>query len=259
MNILDIIIIGIVEGITEFLPISSTAHIDITRHFLSIPLSDFIKSFEIFIQLGAICAVIVLYGIRVLKSWKYVRNIVIAFIPTGIIGFLLYKLIKAFLLGNTILASIMLVFGGIIIVVFERRHKSSDPEGIVQAEELSTKQLLLLGVAQSLAVVPGVSRSGAVIIAGRLLKLPKVLITEFSFTLAVPTMLAASAYDLLKTGPSFSTADWWNMFYGFIVSFIVALVVVRWLIGYIKKHSFEVFGWYRIMAGIAIFAILAFW
>lgn len=258
MNIFDIVIIGIVEGITEFLPISSTAHIDITRSFLSIPLSDFIKSFEIFIQLGAICAVIVLYMSKVIHSARYMRNIIIAFIPTGIIGFLLYKLIKTFLLGNTILASIMLVLGGIIIVFFERQYKSAQPESVVQAEELSIKQLLLLGVAQSLAVVPGVSRSGAVIIAGRLLKLPKVLITEFSFTLAIPTMLAASAYDLLKTGGSFSNTDWWNMFYGFIVSFIVALVVVKWLIGYIKKHSFEAFGWYRIVAGIVIFAILAF-
>lgn len=252
MSIIHIIILSIVEGITEFLPISSTAHIDIVRVLLGIQSTDFIKSFEIIIQLGAICAVVVLYWKKVFKSFVYIRNVIIAFIPTGIMGFLLYKIIKTFLISNTIISAVMLILGGIIIIIFERKYTKEINSQEISIENLPIKKLLALGVAQSFAVVPGVSRSGAVIIGGRALGLPKNLITEFSFVLAVPTMLAAVLYDILKSGLSFSGSEWGDIALGFVLSFIVALILIKWLLSYIKRHSFENFGWYRIVIGAII-------
>ena len=263
MTILHTLILGIVEGITEFLPISSTAHLEIVQRLLLIPTTDFIKSFEIAIQLGAIFAVVFLYRKKIFfsgnLSWLYFKNVLIAFIPTGIIGLLLYKIIKSFLLGNLLIAGSMLLLGGVIIVFYEHRQKNkNDDISTKTIETLSTRELLTLGFAQSLAVVPGVSRSGAVIISGRMLGLPKVLITEFSFLLAIPTMLAATAYDLLKSGFSFSGGEWGTISIGFLVSFVVAFFVVKWLLDYIKKHSFSAFGWYRIVLGLIVIFFIVF-
>lgn len=257
MNIFQAIIFGIVEGITEFLPISSTAHLDITRLFLNIPATAFVKSFEIAIQLGAILAVVWIYRSKVFTSFEYVKNIIIAFIPTGIIGFVLYKIIKSFLLGNTLLIAIMLVLGGVMIILFEKFYeKKIIDNGRKNIEELSTKELLIMGTAQALAVVPGISRSLMVIFSGRSLGVSRILVAEFSFLLAIPTMLSATAYDLYKSGFTFSSGDWGVLSVGFIVSFIVALIVVKWLITYIQKNSFELFGWYRIIIGILILVFI---
>ncbi len=259
MNFIHTIIIGIVEGITEFLPISSTAHMDIARLILGIPSSSFIKSFEIIIQLGAILAVVVLYFKKVFSSWKYFFNLIIAFIPTGIIGFISYKLIKSFLLGNIWIEAGALLIGGIVIILFERLNKIDESINTNESiESMSVKQLLVLGVAQALAVVPGVSRSGAVIIAGRAMKINRTLITEFSFLLAVPTMLAAAAYDIYKSGFSFTQNDWGTIIVGFVVSFMVAWIVIKWLLTYIRKHTFEIFGWYRIALGLILILALFF-
>lgn len=259
MNIIHAIIFGIVEGITEFLPISSTAHLDITRSILGIIDTPFVKSFEITIQLGAILAIVVLYFKKIFSSFKYFKNIVIAFIPTAIIGFLLYKIIKNVFLGNTLLEAMMLLLGGIIILCVEKKRKfnSSDENG-KNIENLSNKELITLGLAQSLAVIPGVSRSGAVIVAGRLMKISPVIITEFSFLLAIPTMLAATLYDLLKSGFYFSKDDWSMLFVGFITSFIIALFIVKSLLNYIRTHSFSIFGWYRITLGLIVIFTLLF-
>ncbi len=261
MTILETIILGIVEGLTEFLPISSTAHIDIVRSLLSIPSSEFIKSFEIIIQLGAIMAVVVLYARKVFSSWRYVRNLIIAFVPTGIIGFILYKLIKSFLLGNILIMATALLLGGIIILFFEKKmEKNNIDENLSGGDikEMSVKQLIILGLAQALAVIPGVSRSGAVIIAGRSMKINRTLITEFSFLLAVPTMLSAVIYDIYKSGFSFSESQWGTIILGFIVSFVVALIVIKWFLAYIRKHDFKIFGWYRIILGILLILALYF-
>lgn len=257
MNTIQTFILGIVEGVTEFLPISSTAHLEIVQNLLKIPTTEFIKSFEIVIQLGAILAVTILYFKKIFSSFKYFLNICIAFIPTGIIGFLLYKIIKSFLLGNIFIAASMLIIGGVVILIFE--HKEKNKKLIIEPrtiESLSIRELLTLGCIQALAVVPGVSRSGAVIIGGRMLGLPSLLITEFSFLLAIPTMLAATAYDLLKSGLSFSSSEWGTVGFGFLVSFLVALLVVKWLINYIKRHSFAMFGWYRIVIGAIILLLI---
>jgi undecaprenyl-diphosphatase len=256
------IILGLVEGFTEFLPISSTAHIDIVRVFLDIPSSDFIKSFEIIIQLGAILAVVVLYAKKVFSSIKYLKNIIIAFIPTGIIGFILYKLIKSFLLGNIWVEVVALLLGGIIIIIFEnyqaKRVRLDDNNTNKDIENLNFKQLIILGTTQALAVIPGVSRSGAVIVAGRAMGLDRNLITEFSFLLAVPTMILASAYDIYKSGMLISSSEWGSILIAFVMSFITALVVIKWLIKYIQTHTFKIFGWYRIILGILLITLLLF-
>lgn len=257
MNFLESIALGIVEGITEFLPISSTLHLEISRLLLSIPATDFVKSFEIIIQFGAILAVVYLYRSKLFSSSIYFKQILIAFIPTGVIGFLLYKTIKYFFLGNTLLSAIVLILGGLIMLFFEMRHKNKINDSSTRSiETLSVKELIILGFAQALAVIPGVSRSGAVIISGRALNLPKSLITEFSFLLAVPTMFSATLYDLYKTGAKFESNDWMILLVGLIVSFVVALFVVKWLIEYIKNNSFNIFGWYRIIIGVLILIFL---
>ena len=253
MTILQTIIFGIIEGITEFLPISSTAHLDITRFLLSIPATDFVKSFVIAIQLGAILAVVVLYRKKIFSSWIYLRNIIIAFIPTGIIGFILYKLIKSFLLGNLPIETWALLLGGVIILFYEHKVKNKAEDELPKTiESLGVKELLLLGTAQAISVIPGVSRSGAVIVSGRMLGLSRMLITEFSFLLAIPTILIATVYDLYKSGFAFTGDNWGMIGLGFVVSFIVAMLVVKWLLGYIKKHSFSIFGWYRVIIGILL-------
>ena len=258
MTAIHAIIIGIIEGITEFLPISSTANMDIVRALLSIPSSEFVKSFEIIIQLGAILAVVCLYAKKVFSSWGYVKNLIIAFIPTGIIGFILYKIVKSYLLGNLWIEAIALLLGGMIIILFERHQSSKKniqlPNQTV--EHMHVRDLVTLGVAQSLAVIPGVSRSGAVIVSGRALGLTAALITEFSFLLAVPTMLAASGYDILKSGIHFSSSQWGIILLGFLVSFVSALVVIRWFLSYIRTHSFTVFGWYRVVLGTVLIIAL---
>jgi undecaprenyl-diphosphatase len=258
MSLFDTIFLGVVEGLTEFLPISSTAHIDLARFFLDIPSTEFIKSFQIIIQLGAILAVVVLYARKVFSSFTYIKNLIIAFIPTGIIGFILYKIIKSLLLGNVWVEVISLVVGGIIILIFEYyiSPKNENKNLKNKIEELNFKELIILGLAQALAVVPGVSRSGAVIIAGRAIKLDKSLITEFSFLLAVPTMFAASVYDIYKSGLSFTKSEWGTVGIGFLVSFLVALIVIKWFLNYIRKHSFKIFGWYRIILGIILLFII---
>ena len=257
MSIIHIVQLGIIEGITEFLPISSTAHLEIVQNLLKIPTTEFIKSFEIVIQLGAIGAVILLYFRKIFFSFRYFLNICIAFIPTGIIGFILYKIIKAFFLGNIVLAACMLIIGGIIIILYERKRKNASVLSVPRTvESLTVKELIILGIIQALAVIPGVSRSGAVIIGGRMLGFSSPLITEFSFVLAVPTMLVAVGYDLLKSGFSFSGSEWTNLGIGFITSFIVALIVIKWLLAYIRTHSFSVFGWYRVVVGLILLIFL---
>lgn len=264
MNIFHTIILGIIEGVTEFLPISSTAHLEITQNLLGIMTTEFTKSFEIAIQLGAIFAVVFFYRKKLLaSSFLYYRNIAIAFIPTGIIGFVLYKIIKSFLLGNISIAITMLFLGGLFIIFYERRVAKSNQDAVLDLhkqtiETLSVKQLITIGTAQALAVVPGVSRSGAVIISGRMMGLPRELITEFSFVLAIPTMLAATAYDLLKSGFSFSYSLWGNIFLGMVVSFIIALIVIKWFLNYVQKHSFSVFGWYRVIFAILLIFLYVF-
>ncbi len=259
MTYIDALILGIVEGVTEFLPVSSTAHLEFTAMLLGIVQTDAVKTFLIVIQLGAILAVVVLFGPKFIRSWKTYLQVGYAFIPTAIIGFVLYKMIKYFLIGNTVIAGLALIIGGIIFIYIERYLlKEKKIPKTMSLDALTNRQLIGIGLAQALAVIPGVSRSGAIIIYGLAKGISKEVIVEFAFLLAVPTMLAASIFDLFKNYTLFTSSDWGTLTVGFVTSFIVALIVIRWFITYIQKHSFEVFGWYRIGLGVLVL-VVSFW
>ncbi len=248
MDLLHSIILGIVEGVTEFLPISSTAHLILSANLLKLPQTEYLKSFEIVIQLGAILSVVVLYW-RSLLNIEVIKRLIIAFIPTGIIGLIFYKLAKQYLLGNTSVVLWALLLGGIFIILFEYKYK----EQATVSQEIATisyRQCLAIGLFQSIAIVPGVSRSAATVIGGLLLGLNRKTIVEFSFLLAVPTMLAATGLDLLKNYKEFSSSQFGYLGVGFIISFIVALLSIKFLLRYIKNHDFKAFGFYRIVIAI---------
>jgi undecaprenyl-diphosphatase len=257
MSIFDSIILGVIEGLTEFLPISSTAHLMLASHFLGLGNSGFIKTFEIAIQSGAMLAVIAIY-------WKsffdkaVLSRIVLAFVPTAIIGLSLYSFVKGHLLNNLFIMSLALAIGGIILILFERNEERKKALGIKVNElsitELSWKKFVLIGVIQALAIVPGVSRSGATIIGGRILGLSRTAVVEFSFLLAVPTIFSATVLDLYKNFDVVINSDLLILAIGFVSSGITAFVCIKWLLAYIRSHSFVSFGIYRII--VAIFVIL---
>ena len=252
MSIFEAIILGIVEGVTEFLPISSTAHLLLVSEILAIPPSAYLSSFIIAIQLGAICAVLLLYWRTILLDIETMKRVAVAFLPTALIGFLLYKLITLFLFENLFIVAGALVSGGIVLILFEKFHTPRPHT----PEPMSYRTAFLIGCAQALAVVPGVSRAGATIIGGLSLGVSRERIVEFSFLLAIPTMLAATGYDLLKNGFAFSGEEWQSLAIGFIVAALAAFVGVRLLVRYIQTHSFAAFGWYRIVLGSLICIVL---
>lgn len=257
MDLSSVIILGIVEGITEFLPISSTGHLILTSKLLSLTDSEFLKTFQIVIQLGAILAVVVLYWRKLLINKEILKRVTVAFLPTAVIGLIFYKIIKTYLLSNALLVVYSLFIGGIILIIFEWWYKNNfkKKELIDDIEKISYKQSVLIGVFQSLAMIPGVSRSGATIIGGLGLGLSRVLIVEFSFLLAVPTMVAATGLDLIKNWNIFnSNQEILLLLIGFIVSFVVAIFSIKFLLSFIKKYDFSSFGLYRI-----IIAIIFWW
>ncbi len=257
MDFLHAVILAVVEGITEFLPISSTGHMIIAAKIMRIPNSEFLKTFEIAIQLGAIMAVVVYYWRVFLLDWEKLFKVMVAFIPTGIIGFVLYKLIKKFLLGNLMVVVWSFFIGGVALIIFEWLYRPKENE-VNRVENISIPQALIIGVCQSLAVIPGVSRSAATIVGGLMLGINRVTIVEFSFLLAVPTMLAATLFDLLKTEAVMNIDQWLILAVGFLVAFLVALGAVKFLLGYIRQFNFIPFGVYRILAAM-VFAAMLYW
>lgn len=250
MDLIQTVILGVVEGITEFLPISSTGHLILTSRLFGVADSDFTKSFEIAIQFGAILAVVALYWKKFISEKETLKKILIAFFPTAVFGFVFYKLIKNFLLSSSTIVLWSLFLGGIFLVLFEIWHKKREQNIYNETEELSYKKAFLIGVIQSLAIIPGVSRAGATIIGGLLMGINRKTIVEFSFLLAVPTMAAATIYDLYKSAGSFSFSQFHLLALGFIVSFIVAIISIKWLLRFIKSHTFISFGVYRIIVAV---------
>ncbi len=246
------IILGLVEGITEFLPVSSTGHMILTAKLLNITSNDFVKSFQIFIQLGAILAVFVLYWKKLLLNTQIVKRVLVAFIPTAIIGLLVYTLVKKYLLGNSWVVVWALLIGGIVLIAFELSHKKriSEQQTINELESISYKQAFVIGLFQSVAVIPGVSRSAATIVGGLLMGISRTAIVEFSFMLAIPTMAAAVGLDLLKTGFSFTPHEVGLLGIGFVTAFISALFAVKFLLRFIQRNTFIPFGIYRIIIGL---------
>ncbi len=245
-------VLGVVEGITEFLPISSTGHLLLASRVLGLPQTDVQTSFEIVIQLGAILAAVALYGRTLLRSRVVLQRVVVAFIPTAVIGLIAHKLVKDVLLPSPTLVLWTLLVGGVVLIVFEYWHRES-PSAEEDLERITYGQALIIGLCQSVAIVPGVSRAAATIVGGLLLGMKRRSIVDFSFLLAIPTMAAASALDLLKTAGEFSRSDAAALAVGFAVSFVVALLVIRWLLRFIRGHSFVAFGVERIVVALAFF------
>jgi len=251
MTPLDALILGIVEGVTEFLPVSSTGHLILTSSLLHIANSEFLKTFEISIQLGAILAVVVLYWRSFLKI-EILKRLIVGFIPTGIIGLAFYKVVKTYLLGNEIVVLAALAIGGLALIAFELLH-TEEPAATEGTEHITYGQAALVGLFQTIAIVPGVSRSTATILGGLLIGIKRVTIVEFSFLLAVPTMGAATGLDLLKRAGSFSTDQLLPLAIGFAVSFLVALVSIKFLLAFVRNRSFIAFGIYRIVIALLFF------
>lgn len=254
MTPLEAVILGAVEGITEFLPISSTGHLILASSLLHIRPSEYLKTFEIAIQSGAILAVVVLY-FKSFFNIEILKRIIIAFIPTGIIGFALYGFVKTYLLGNQMIVVAALAIGGLLLIAFELLHR--EDEGAVESiENITYRDAAFVGLFQALAIIPGVSRSAAAIVGGLLLGVRRVAIVEFSFLLAVPTMAAATGYDILKSAHLFTVDQAFTLAVGFIVSFLVALGAITFLLSYIRRHSFIPFGVYRIAVALLFFAFI---
>jgi len=255
MNFLQAILLAIVEGITEFLPISSTGHLVLTAEILKIPQTDFVKSFEIIIQLGAICAVIFLYWRMILKNVSLWKKLLIAFLPTAVIGLTLYKAVKDILLGNPTITLIALFFGGIVLIILEYIYREKDHHAKT-VNDITLKQAFFIGLFQSISIVPGVSRAAATILGGLFMGAKRQAAVEFSFLLAIPTMLAASGLDLLKTHTSFTSNELVLLIIGFVGSFFVALLAVKFLLQFIQNHTFIPFGIYRIILAIVFWLVI---
>ncbi len=249
MDFLQALILGVVEGISEFLPISSTGHLILASKALGIGESEFVKSFGIAIQLGAILSVVVLYGRSLLVDFKIMQRVAVAFIPTAVLGLVFYTLIKKFLLGNSLVVVWSLFLGGLFLIIFELLHLEKE-EAKEDLRQMPFKTAFLIGVFQSFAMIPGVSRSAATIIGGLLLGLKRRSIVEFSFLLAVPTMAAAAGLDLLKSAHNFSSHEISCLGIGFIVSFFVALLSIKFLLQFIKNNNFIAFGIYRVIIAV---------
>jgi len=251
------IIISIVEGLTEFLPVSSTGHMIITEKILNITEDDFSKVFTVAIQLGAILAVVVLYWRKFLdyKNWQFYAKIAVGVVPALVLGFLFSKKIDALLESSTTVA-ISLLVGGIILLFIDKVFKNPTVD---KEEDVSFFKAIMIGIWQCIAMVPGVSRSAASIIGGMQQKLTRNAAAEFSFFLAVPTMLAATVYKVLKYYQDyggFTSNDIKQLAIGNVVAFIVALLAIKFFIGFLKKYGFRIWGYYRIIVGILLLILI---
>ena len=254
-------LLGLIEGVTEFIPVSSTGHLILASHWLG-ETGEAAKTFDIFIQLGAILAIVWLYRHRLTHallaartepaSRRFLLNLLIAFLPAGIVGFLAHDWIKARLFTPTVVAA-ALVVGGLLILLIERLRPR---EQVAEVEQVRPPTALGIGLAQVLSLVPGTSRSGATIMGGYALGLSRRAATEFSFFLSIPVMVAATCYDLLKSRDALTLADAPAFTVGFVVAFVSALVVVKAFLGFVSRHSFAAFAWYRIALGLVLLLLL---
>ncbi|HYD93645.1 MAG TPA: undecaprenyl-diphosphatase UppP [Candidatus Paceibacterota bacterium] len=254
MDIFDSVLLGALEGLTEFLPISSTGHLILASHLLSLPQTPYLKTFEITIQLGSIAAVALLYWKQFL-NFNMLLKLAVAFIPTGLVGLFLYPFIKETLVGNPAIVVVALIIGGIALLGIEKIYKAPKEE-TEDPTSLSFKQSFIVGCAQALAVIPGVSRSGATISGGMLLGISRGAILSFSFLLAVPTMFIATAYDLYKNPDVLVGANLPPLVIGFLVAFVVGLVVIRYALRFVRKYTFVPFAIYRIILGMLFWLIV---
>lgn len=255
MTFIDVLILGLVEGLTEFLPVSSTGHLILTAWLLRLQNTDFLKSFEVAIQLGAILAVIFIYFRRLIQGLAIYYRLLAAFVPTAVIGFAMYPFIKQYLF-SPVIVSVSLILGGVLLIVADRWVESR-PAAFEDLDQMPLKKAAWIGLIQCLAMVPGVSRSGATILGSLLNGCDKKQAMEFSFLLAIPTMLAATGYDLYKTAHGFTAQEFTWLGLGSAVAFVSAWLAVKAFLGFVMRYGFKGFGYYRILAG-ALFLIAIF-
>lgn len=258
MDFIHVVLLSIIEGITEFLPISSTGHLILGSNILQIPQTEFLKTFMIAIQSGAVLAIVNLYWKKLLGDKKLIYKALLGLIPTSIVGIMFYPLLKSVLLENPLITAYSLIIGGVVIIIIEKRLRKREKHEKIETTDLSKityRQAFFTGLTQSLAIIPGVSRSASSIFGGMLLGMKRKTATEFSFILALPTILAATGFDLIQTSPQFDRVQTYYLLIGIILSFVVALFTIKWLIKYVSTHNFTIFGWYRIAIGI-IFLLL---
>lgn len=248
MTIIQTIILAIIEGLTEFLPVSSTGHMILASTVMHIQDDAFVKTFEIAIQLGAILAIVMLYIKRFLQGLTIYFKLATAFIPTAIVGFLAYPFIKAYLF-NSIIVAVSLIVGGVVLIIIDKWVVSKQSKTDV-LENITYKNAFFIGLIQCFSMIPGVSRAAATIIGGVFNGLDKKQATEFSFLLAVPTMFAATGYDLLKTPAVFSKQEIILLAIGLIVAFVTAWIAVKIFLKIVENYGFKHFGYYRIIIGI---------
>lgn len=255
MTWFEAFVIAVVEGLTEFLPVSSTGHMILTQAFMGVKSDEFVKLFTVNIQFGAILSVLVLYWKRFFQSFDFYLKLFVAFIPAAVIALLAGDYID-YLLESPLTVAIALLVGGVVLLFIDRIFKSEELSD--ETTEPTYKNAFIIGVFQCIALIPGVSRSAATIIGGMGQKLSRKRAAEFSFFLAVPTMAAASGYKLLQNIDSFpGGGDLQILLFGNLVAFIVAMLAIRFFIAFLTRYGFRLFGWYRIIAGLVILILLA--
>jgi len=259
MNIFHAILLGIIEGVTEFLPVSSTFHLLMATKLLGLTQTEFSKFFDVFIQAGAILAVVVIFAKEWFSNWDMLKKVAVAFMPTAVVGFLLHNVIKnVFFSSFQTMTMIFIAVGFIFLLVEQWLDKK--PESLKKTvADMSWMQAGLIGLFQAIAVMPGVSRAGAVIIAMLIMGYRREDAAKFSFTLAVPTILAAAALDLIKSRELLSQtggSEVTLLLVGSAAAFISAFIVIKWFVGFLKTQTFRIFGLYRIVAGAALFWLI---
>lgn len=255
MDMIQTVIMAVVEGLTEFLPVSSTGHMIIAQQMMGVPSTDFVKAFTIIIQFGAILSVVIYYWKRFFTSWVFYKKLLIAFIPAAVLGFVFSDLIDSFL-ENVWVVATMLVLGGVVMLFVDKWFNDSKA-----SSQLSDKGAFKIGLFQCIAMIPGVSRSMATIVGGMAQGLTRKAAAEFSFFLAVPTMFAATSYKVLKlimdpNGIQILKDNMLTLLVGNAVAFIVALLAIRFFISFITKFGFKAFGYYRILVGGIILILM---
>ncbi len=253
--------LGLLEGVTEFIPVSSTGHILLAGHFLGFESAG--KTFEVVIQLGAVLAILTLYSTRLIAVFtsapsdpaarRFILSVLLAFLPAVVIGVMAHGFIKEVLFETPWLIAVMLILGGIVLVLVDRMAPRAVHD---DAMRLPIPLAVKIGFIQCLAMIPGVSRSGATIVGALMLGVSRRAAAEFSFFLSMPTMAGAFAYDLYKNRDVLDTSAMGEIAIGFVMAFIAAVFVVRWLLGYVSRHGYAVFGWWRIVVGVLTLAFL---
>lgn len=255
MNLLHTIILSLIEGLTEFLPISSTGHMILASAAMNLHEDEFVKTFEISIQIGAIMAIVVLYARRFLTQFTLYLKLGVAFLPTAVIGFFAYKTIKLYLF-NPVVVAIALIVGGIILILIDKSVASKKSK-FADLKDVSYRNAFFIGLIQSISMIPGTSRAAATIIGGVFNGFDKKQAAEFSFLLAVPTMVAATGYDLLKTEAVFNNQQLIYLGVGLVVAFISAWFAVKIFLRLVEQYGFKYFGYYRILLGVLFLVFMS--